>query len=808
MHALLSDLKFAARTVTRNAGFSSLVIVVLALGIGANTAVFSVVSSVLLAPLPFPHAERMARIHTTYGEVGDVSTVSVAPRYFHELRERSRLIQDIAAQRYRGTTITGGDAADRVVGIAVSDGWMETVGQTPVIGRNFDAREQAAGLDSGVVIISHGLWQERYGGRDDVLGRRIELDNDPYTIIGVMPWGFHYPYNSDLWLPMRFSPSVTRPSNLNVPVRLKPGATQAQFEQELETISAQLRESDPDFRDRALVSRPFSEEFQRDPDGSILALLVSVGFVLLIATVNVANLMLTRSSRRMREIAIRQTIGASRIRQVRQLFFEGLLLALIAALVGLGLTWFLNDALAMLISNRLDEVVQQVRPDVRVLAATLGVTVLTAVLFALVPGIRATRISPAETLQAGGRTWGLRAGTTLRGLVVVQVALAMALMMGAVIVTQNLARMVSIDVGYDPTRVTRMSLGFPQPRYEDPERRATAVAAVVERVSSVPGVAGAGITTLHPVPHESGNTIARVDTGGRSASGELRTVNVRLVTPSYFEALDQSLLDGRVFSGDETAQSEARAVINESLAERIWPEGGAVGDQIRMQTREGERSNSVIGVISDIAEPDQDLAATLYLPYSQATHLQSPDSWSTRSVTLVVRSAGAVSGLTTSVRRAIGEVDPELAVFDVKPMAEALREPLNAQRMGTLVSIGFAAFALFMALLGLYGVLALAVHQRIPEFGIRMALGLGPSGVIRLVMGGGLRLVVVGLVIGTALALALGRSLAALLTQAHAPDPLVYLLVGAVLFLAGCGASLLPAIRAARTDPVTALRYE
>lgn len=808
MHGFLSDLSSAARTVVRNAGFSALVIGILALGIGANTAVFSVVSSVLLAPLPFPHAERMARIVTNYGSGEDASQVSVAPRYFHELRERSRLIQDIAAQRYHNMTVTGGDGAERVVGIGVSDGWMETVGQTPAIGRDFDAREQAAGRDSGVAIISHDLWQGRYRGREDVLGRSIELDERPFTIVGVMPARFRYPYEADLWLPMRFSRSLATPSTLNVPVRLKPGATLAQFQRELEAISAQLAETDPEFDDRRLASRPFSEEFDRDPDGSILALLVSVGLVLLIATVNVANLMLTRSSRRMREIAIRQTIGASRVRQIRQLFLEGLLLALVAAGLGFGLAWLLNDILTMLISNRLDEVVQEVQPDAGVLSAALGMAVFTAVLFALLPGLRATRISPAKTLRSGGRSAGPRAGATLRGLVVAQVALAMALMVGAAVVTQNLARLLNVDVGYDPAQITRISLGFPQPRFEDPERRASAVAAVVERVEAVPGVAGAGITTLHPVPYQSGNTIARVATDATDRSRNLPTVNVRLVTASYFEALGQNLLNGRLFTGRDSADSEARAVVNESLAERFWPDGGAVGSQLYQQTRQGERANTVMGVVSDIAEPHPEQPSSLYLPYSQATRLQSPDSWSTQTVTLVVRTAGDITGIIDNVRRAVLEVEPDFAVFDIEPMDRVLLQPLASQRMGTFVSIGFAAFALFMAVLGLYGVLTLNVQQRVPEFGIRMALGLGPAGLTRLVVNGGLRLVLVGLAVGTLLAVALGRSLGAFLQEVDANDPAVYVLVAAVLLAFGCLASLVPAMRARRLHPMDALRHE
>lgn len=810
LNALRTDLLFGLRMITRHPGSSSLIVLILALGIGANTAVFSAVSSVLLAPLPFPDSERMVRVLSTYPDGSGTRTVSVAPRYFHEIRARSDLIEHTVAQRFRGMTVTSGDEPERIVGISVSDGWLETVGVDPILGRGFDAREEASGADAAVTVISHSLWQRRFAGDPEVVGRSIELDGRAHTVIGVMPRQFRFPYSSELWVPIRISETSLGPSNLNMPARLKPGVSPAQFQEELDAIAAQLRAEIPEIVNRGLTYITFQERFSRDPDNHVLALLVAVGFVLLIATVNVANLMLVRNTRRTREMAIRQALGAPRGRQVRQLLIEGLILAAAASVLGVSLASTSLELLHMLIPDHLIYVVQTIEMDAGVLAATAAVTLLATLLFALVPARRTTDLRAMEAVRVGTATGGIRTGSTLRGLVVVQVAMATILLAGAGLMLENLARLLSTDLGYDTRGLVKLELGLPRPRYEEPSARADAMARIEDSVANLPGVETAGLTSIHPLPRTSGNTLVRMIHPDAPADAEPFVSNVRMITPRYLETLGVTLLAGEVFDRHAGPDSPPRIVVNRSLAERFWPDGDAVGRPVRLVTStEGARDYTVIGVVSDIAENDSaEHPESVYLPYGRGTYSQSPDSWSTAGVTLLVRARGEAASVVDSVRRAVWEVEPDMAIHDVMPIDQALREPLAGQRVGTMVFFGFGTFALLMAMLGTYGVIALSVRQRIPEFGIRMAMGLSPAGLVRFVVGDGMRLVLAGLVIGSATAYGLTVFIQRVVTEVDARDPSTFLLVALVLAAAGAAASLLPAIRARRIDPTQALRSE
>ncbi|MCG8436186.1 MAG: ABC transporter permease [Gammaproteobacteria bacterium] len=804
------DIRYGARLLRRNPGFSLLVIIILALGIGANTAIFSAVSSVLLAPLPFPESDRMYRLLGQVQAGEQIYTTGVPPRYFHEFRESSQLIESAAAQRYQNLSLTGDGEPERVVGIAVSDSWLETLQVAPILGRGFDAREQAAGQDAGVVMIGYGLWQRRFGGANDVIGKTMTLNGRIYSVIGVMPRTFRFPYRAELWMPMRFSREVVQPGDLNVPVRLKPGVTREAFLAEAEALGKEIAANIPGAQNRGLVGRPFDQEFRRDPNNSISALLAAVGLVLLLASINVANLLLARSGSRTREVAIRTAIGASRVNQIRQLLVESLILSALAGIAGVALAVFASKYLVFLIPSRLGEVIQEVNLDTGVLLFALGVSVLTGLLFGLMPALRITNIAPAEVIKTAGRFGSVRDNAVFRILVITEVALAFVLLAGAGLMAQNFSRLLGVNIGYDPQKVFTVNIGLPEPAYTEPARRVNTVTQVAERVQAAPGITAAGITTLHPVPRTRTNTGGRLQYEGMDPDVEAPVVNTRLITPTYFDALGLNILRGRGFTAQDTETTLPVAVISKLVADRRWPGEDPIGKQIQIG-RSGDpnaRRYSVIGVVPDILEPDDTIAETVYTSYAQGTRHQAAGTWSTTRVVLAMQVEGDTTRFLDNLRAAVWEVDPNLTLFDANSMQAALAEPLSDQRIGAILFVGFATFGLLIAMLGTYGVIAMSVNARIPEFGVRLALGLQPGGALRLVLAYGMGLVLLGLLLGLTVALALSRFLATSLSEISAQDPLTFAVVGIALLLAGFAASVIPARRAMKVDPMQALRYE
>lgn len=802
-----NDFRYALRQLVKRPGFSLTVIATLALGIGANAAIFSAVSSVILAPLPFPESGRLVRIVGTTDVRGEQFQSGVFPQYFHELRERSQTLEAVTAQRFRNLTLAGGGDPERVVGIGITDGWARTVGVQPVLGRHFDAAEHAAGSEAGVAIITHALWQRRFNGAADVLGRALLLNGREYAVVGVMPPQFNFPYNTDLWLPLTVERAPGLPGDLNVAARVKPGVSVDQAVAELEAVGRRIaREADTDAR-RGLTARSFAAEFPRDPDNAIAALFGAVGFVLLLACVNVANLQLARAAGRTREVAVRATLGATQARQVRQLLAESLVLAVPAGLLGVGLAVLARDWLAMLVPPRLGEVVQNVQLDANVLFFAAGISLLTAVLFGLAPAWRLSRVAPADALRSGGRHASI-GGRLLRPLVVAQVGLAFLLLTGAGLMAENFARLTGAGPGYDPAGLYRVGLGLPEPVYDDPDRRASALAALLERVGALPGVSAAGATSLHPVPRTNANTGARLLFPGASPDGDIPVVNGRMVTPEYFRTTGIPLLRGRAFDDGDRADGQPVAVVSRAMAERFWPGKDAIGRRFRPGAGE-EPLHTVVGIVGDIVEPNFAPEGTLYRPYAQATRYQTPGLWSTSSVTLLVRTpAEAPGSLLEEIASAVWAVDRSITVFDAAPMEAVLAEPLEGQKIGTLMFLGFGAFGLLLAALGTYGVIALSVTQRRREFGIRLALGITPRGLKVLVVGQGLALVGTGLVLGLAIGLTLSPVAARFLPEVSPRDPAIVGAAVTVLLVAGLAACWMPARRGAHTNPMETLRDE
>ncbi|HSM10805.1 MAG TPA: ADOP family duplicated permease [Lysobacter sp.] len=798
--------RHAVRHLVKRPGFTVSMLIILAVGIGANTAIYSVVRSVVLAPLPFPESERLIRIVGTTDDGGELRQSGVFPRHFDELRRRSRTLEALTAQRFRNLMLLPGDGEpQRVTGTGVTAGWARTLGVRPLLGRTFEPEEYLAGSDADVAIISHGLWHRQFAGDVAALGRTLRLNHREYTVIGVMPQQFNFPYGSDVWLPLTIDPAVGAPGDLNVPARVRPEFTPEQAIAELESLGRQISSGAVGDDRRGLTARSFAEEFPRDPNNAIAALAAAVAFLLLLVCVNAANLQLARAAGRTREAAMRTALGARRIHLVRDLLAESLLLAVAAAAIGIGIALLVRDWLVLLVPPRLGEVVQSVGLDSGVFVFAAVVAIAAAVAVGFAPAWRVSGVAPAVALKSSGHGASF-GGRWMRPLVVAQVALAFILLTGAGLMAQDFARLSLAAVGYDPAGLYRVGIGLPEPVYDDPARLAAAVEQLVEQTGAVAGVDAAAVTNLHPVPRTNANIGARLLLPGMSPDDELPIVNRRMISPGYFATIGIRLLQGRGFELTDTAGAERVAIVSHRMAERFWPGESPLGKQLRLA--DGDIWHTVVGVVDEIAEPNFAPVGTLYWPYSQSADYQAPGLWSTTSVALMVRARGAPVQMLAEVRDAVWEVDRSLTVFDALPVTALLAEPLDGQRLGSTVLMAFGGFALLLALFGTYAVIRLSVTEREREFGIRLALGISPGRLRWMVIREGLVLAAAGLAAGVLCGLVLALPARRFLVEADPHDPAVSATVIVTLLAAALMACWLPARRASRVDPMTALRHE
>jgi predicted permease len=810
MDTFLQDLRFAARTFRRNPGFTIAALLTLALGIGGTTAVFSVVNAVLLRPLPFAGGDRLVRVvQTLESPDGSTREVSVSPLNFSEMRSRSRLLTGAVAHRFRSfiAGASGDGEPERVVGIRVSERWLPTLGIQPALGRGFSAEEEQVGEGSRVVLVSDGLWRRRFAGDRNAIGAELELDGEMHTVIGVLPRGFNFPYEADLWLPMRLDPNVGTPRDLNVAARMAPGVTLDRLQRELAEVGRQLAIEHPINREMVgLRARTMRTELVGDFRTVILVLFAAVGFLLLIACANVANLLLARAAVRRAEVGIRAALGASRWRQVRQLLTESVLLSAAGGLAGFLLTLLGTEWLDVLIPERMRTVLPTVAIDARLLSFTAFVAVLTALLFGLVPALKGSRTKLHEVLKDSGRSsGGASKHGLLRALVVAELALAVVLLTGGGLMLRDLRHLLGVDMGIATEGLVTMNIAFPESRYADPSARTSFVRDVEERVRAVPGISAAGVTTI--IPFGSGNTLASIEIEDRPATRDVQpSVNHRLVSPRFFAAMGMPLLRGRAFTDGDREGSLPVVIINQAMAQRYWPGEDPIGKRVRHGGAQGDRPwFTVVGVVGNVAEDE--IPETWYLPYAQGSR-GAPIAWSTLRVVLAVRSASGAVAQLDDVRRAVWEVDPGLPIFDVATIDRLYSDELSQQRLGTMLFGIFAALGLLMAALGIYGVMAYATTQRRREIGIRMALGADARRILRTVLSDAVVLVVVGLAVGLIAALGVTRFMSGLLSEVSPRDPATFAVVAAVLGVVALAASYIPAWRATRVEPVLALKQE
>jgi predicted permease len=802
------DLRYAARALARTPGFTAAAVLALALGIGANTAIVSVVDSVLLRPLPYAEADRLTVI--LHG-----GTKPVAPANYLDWRRQSTTFEAMGAADFWTPNLTGGDRPEKLWALRMTADVLPLLGIPPLLGRFFRPEEDAIGRDR-VAVLSYGLWQRSFSGEPQVIGRRITLDGESYEVIGVMPSGFRFaPFwatRAALWAPLALAERATsRAGNsLRVFARLKPGVSLAAAQAELATITGRLEKEFPG-TNRNVVVTPLKERVVGDVRRPLLVLLVAVGFVLTIACANVAHMLLARGAARRREIAVRMALGAGRSRVVRQLLTESLLLGLLGGAAGLLLGFAGVRGLLSLHPIGLPRT-DTISLDARVLAFTMVVSLATGALFGLVPALRAARLSLSEAFRDGerGSTEGIGRRRARSILIASEFALALMLLVGAGLMMRSFLALRGIDPGFDPRNVITAVVSVTGSAEAQPGRRALFFQSLVERIQRLPGVtAASGINHL-PLAGDIWGFPFWVEGEPRPRPGEQHTATYRVVLPGYFRTMGVPILRGRDFTADDRLDSPGVAVVNQKLAGQYWPGEDAIGKRINLDAPgKPEAWLTVVGVAKDTVRSEWAAAPEeeVFLPYLQnRSYLENPGSHVVY-LTLVVRTSGEASVLASAIRGTVGSLAKDVAVSDIQTMDAVVDAAMAQPRFYLLLLGAFAAVALTLAAVGIYGVISYSVTTRTREIGVRMALGATRAELLRLVVGQAMKVVVAGAAVGLAGALALTRLMETLLYGVGAADPLTFLSVSLVLVAVALLASYVPARRAMRADPLRALRY-
>ncbi len=807
MGTLWQDARFGLRMLVKNPGFTVVAVLALGLGIGANTAIFSVVNAVLLRPLPYKDSERLVMVwedNTKRGFPRDTP----APANFIDWREQNKVFEGMAAIAEQSFNLTGAGEPERIDGRRVSASLFPLLGVEPQLGRAFLPEEDSPS-GSRVVILSYGLWQRRFGSDVNITGKPLTLNGESYTVVGVMPPDFQFPSRDDqLWVPIAFTSqgAANRGGHfLEVIARTKPGVTLQQAQAEMNTIAARLQQQYPEQNtDLGATVIPLHEQVVGDIKPALLVLLGAVGFVLLIACANVANLLLARAAVRQKEIALRVALGASRLRLVRQFLTESILLAALGGGVGLLLSLWGVNLIKAFIPENISQA-QAVMIDAKVLGFTLLVSLLTGLIFGLVPATQASKLNLNETLKEGGRdsAAGSR-GNRIRGLLVVaEVAISLVLLIGAGLLINSFLRLRNVDPGFRVDNLLTMRIVLPAQKYPDQTRRTNFYTELIRRIEVLPGVQSAAVTNWIPLVMQGDSQGISIEGQPDPGPGKNPVVVTRVVSPHYFSTMGIGLSQGRGFGEQGSADSPRVAMISEAMARRFWPGEDPTGKRIKSG---GLNSPSpwmeIIGVVKDVRQVklDADPKPQMYVPYTQPVFFVPSH--------LVVKTNVEPGSLAATVRRTVWEIDRDQPVSNVSTMKEVLSESIARQRFSMLLLGLFAAVALMLASIGIYGVMSYSVAQRTHEFGIRMALGARGIDVLKLAIRQGAKLVLIGVAIGLASSFILTRFMSSLLFDVTATDPMTFTGVASLLVLIALAACFVPARRATKVDPMIALRYE
>jgi putative ABC transport system permease protein len=807
MESLFQDVRYGIRMMLNSPGFTMVAVITLALGIGANTAMFSAINGMLLRPLVYEEGDKLMFLSEASEQIPNMS---FSMENFKDLRDQNRVFHSVVAYRGVNYILTGGDRAERLVGREVSVGMFDTLRLQPFLGRPFTAEEDKVGA-APVVLLGEAFWARSFGRDPNVIGKQLVLDGETYTVIGVMPGKMH----ASMRLTDVFTPLMRREDELGgatergnhpgiyVYARRKPGVTEEQAIADVKRLAQQLAQTYPDSNaGQTMTARGLHETLVENVKGPSLVLMGAVVFVLLIACANVANLLLSRTAVRQREIAVRSALGAARWRLIRQLLTESLLLSGVGAALGLVFAyWGVEALVAMLPENTAQA--ELITIDVRVLLFTTLVAVIAGVLFGMAPGLQAARTDVNETLKEGGRSrsMGVAHHRVRSALVVVETTLALILMVGTGLMLKSFLRVTRADPGFDPNHVLTANVSAPESKYKEPAQRRMFIEQVVSRVQAIPGVQAAASALPLLGGWQSGFTIA-----GRPepSHAEMPSADVTRISPDYARVMGIRLLKGRLFGSQDHADAPAVCVVDETFAQTHFPNEEPIGKRVRFGRHAPDNKNpwmEIVGVVNHVKHygVDQLSRPEIYLPYTQ-----SPIP----SFTLVVRTSGDPGAITAAVRQAVQQVDADVPLYQVRTLESIMAEAVAQRRLATVLISVFGSLAVLLGAVGIYGVTSYAVTQRTQEMGIRMALGARPGQIFKLVLGNGMMLVAFGIVAGLAGAFGLSRLIASVLFQVSPSDPPTYFASPLLLAVVALLASYIPARRATTVDPVVALRWE
>jgi len=817
MNTLPQDLRYGARMLLRRPGFTLIALATLGLGIGANSAIFSVVNSVLLRELPYREPQRLVMVWSDRPQLQartGTTEFPVSAADFVDLRDQNQSFEQIAAFHSQSFSITGGDDPALLGGVRASASLFALLGVEARHGRVFLPEEDQPGPNR-IVILSDGLWRRRFGSDPKIIGQTVSLNNEPYTVVGVappdfqfprrgdLPAGFQFPREVDLYTPLALTPEQRNNRSrhyLAVIARLKPQTNFEQAQAEVVGIAKRLEQQYPDMnRNKSARLVSLHQQVVGKARSGLLTLLGAVGFVLLIACANVANLLLARGAARRKEMAIRAALGAGRRRVVRQLLTESLLLAASAGALAMLLAVWGVDLLRTILPGDLPRA-DEISVDFRVFGFTLAVSLLTGILFGLVPALQGSRADLNETLKEGGRGSG-GGHDRFRGLLVVaEVALALVLLIGSGLMLRSFVRLMGVDPGIDPQNVLTMDISLPRGKYE-PQRQAAFFRQLLERARALPGVQSAAAVYPLPLSGMEEGTNFRIE-GRPPAAPNSRTAGPRWVSPDYFKALKIQLLKGRVFNEGDGAETPPVLVINEAMARQYWPDEDPIGSRLAFNGRDNQPIwREIVGVVKDVRHTalDTESRPQIYFPFTQF-----PSSF----MTLVARTDDDPLKLVAAMRGQVQAIDKDRPISNVHTMEELMARSLSQRRFNLLLLAIFAGVALLLAAVGIYGVMSYSVEQRTHEIGVRVALGARTGDVLRLLLGQGMKLVAAGVAIGLAAAFALTRLISNLLFGVRPTDPATFAAIAILLAGVALAACYVPARRATKVDPMVALRCE
>lgn len=801
MRTLSQDLRYSLRFLARNPGFTSVAVLALALGIGANTAIFSMVNAYLLRPLPFPQPERLALVSQTHREQ-NLSGSTAFPDYL-DWRAQNQVFEDIAALSSTNFNLTGIDEPERIYGIRASVSLFSVVGMKPVLGRGFLPEEDRPGGER-VAVLGDGLWQSRFGGRRDVLGRKLQLDGEPYTVVGVMPPGFRLASTDyDVAVPLQLDSARVHRGNqfLTVIARLKPGVSFQRAQSDMTTIGERLARQYPENAGWGVTVESFRDRFVRNPRQGLTVLMAAVSLILLMACANVANLLLARATGRNKELSIRAALGAGRWRLVRQMLTESLVLSSLGGALGL-LLGVSGARLQYAVMPAMMLPVDRTLVDGTVLGYTALISLATAILFGIAPALTSSRASLSDSLKEGARgSSGAGRGRVRSMLVVSEVALAMTLLVGAGLLIRSFARLLSVDPGFRPENVITMEISLPERAYPKADRQLAFFEEVLARVGALPGVRSASVVSILPMGGSNTNWSLTIEGRPEPRPGQGTFAGFRTISPEYFRTMQIGMQKGRAFTAQDRDGAAPVVIISQTMASRFWPKEDPIGKRFKLGGPPSKRPwMTIVGISRDIANFGLQGNAWPIMFVPQA---QMPSA----SMALAVRTAAEPAGMAKAVRGAVYSVDRNQPVANVRTLEEVVARTVMVSRVVVSLLGVFSALALLLAGIGLYGVISYSVAQRSHEIGIRIALGAGTREVLGMVVRQGMLLACIGIAIGLAGALAVTRLLSSMLFGVTPRDPLTLGSVAVLLAAVALAATLVPARRATRVDPIHALRH-